>query len=78
LDDAVIEHVRRLELHPDDPCQAVAIRSIECWSDQNSQLVDDLRGQEGAVRFGSAFDHEACNAKLSGEHIQRVYGKSAP
>jgi hypothetical protein len=34
------------------------------WSDQNSQLVDDLGGQESAVRFGSAFDHEVRDAKI--------------
>jgi hypothetical protein len=63
LDDAVIEHVRRLELHPYDSGEAVPIfddalnllRSIKRGRHQNSQLIDDLRGQEGAIRFGSAF-----------------------
>jgi hypothetical protein len=48
------------------------LRSIERRRDQNSQLVDNLGGQESAVRFGAAFHHEVLDAKLSGKHIQQA------
>jgi hypothetical protein len=46
--------------------------SIERWSNQDPQFVDELGGQESAVRFGSAFHHKVRDVKLSGEHIQQA------